>query len=114
MYDLWQQSRKIIAPIITIFLLGYFTYHTIQGERGLLSWRRLHKKIEVTQEQLLEAQEYENTLARRVRLLRPDSLDVDMLEEQARQVLNFAHETDIIIPDSDLLGANDLSPSKTP
>ena len=39
-------------------------------------------------------------LAHRVGLLRPDSLDPDMLEERARMLLNYGHRDDrIILPE---------------
>ena len=37
------------------------------------------------------------TLERRVALLRPESLDRDMLEERARAVLNLAHPDERVI-----------------
>jgi cell division protein FtsB len=37
------------------------------------------------------------SLESRVRMLRPDSLDPDMLEEQSRKLLYFSHKDDIIV-----------------
>jgi cell division protein FtsB len=36
-------------------------------------------------------------LEREAYLLRPDSLDLDLLEEKARQVLNFAHSDEVVV-----------------
>jgi cell division protein FtsB len=36
-------------------------------------------------------------LERRVKMLLPDSLDPDMLEEQSRKLLYFSHKDDIIV-----------------
>jgi hypothetical protein len=36
-------------------------------------------------------------LESRVKMLRPDSLDPDMLEEQSRKLLYFSHKDDIIV-----------------
>ena len=42
------------------------------------------------------------TLEHRVTLLRPDSLDRDLLEEQARKMLNYGHADEIIVFDETL------------
>ncbi len=47
-------------------------------------------------------QEEQEILERRVQLLRPDSLDPDMLEERARKVLNFAKKDEVVIYDKEL------------
>jgi cell division protein FtsB len=36
-------------------------------------------------------------IERRVAALRPDSLDLDMLDERARQVLDLVHEDELVI-----------------
>jgi cell division protein FtsB len=43
----------------------------------------------------LDAQRAE--LERKVKLLRPDSLDPDMLEERAREVLNYTREDEVVV-----------------
>jgi cell division protein FtsB len=46
---------------------------------------------------LQAAQAEEDLLLRHVALLRPQSLDRDMLDEQVRLVLNLAHPDDLVI-----------------
>lgn len=94
-----KRFQQVVGPIISITLLGYFVYHIIQGERGLLSWMRLKQKIEVMDQHLHKVQEEQSQLEQRVYLLRPDSLDRDMLEEQARKILNYARKDELIIHD---------------
>lgn len=98
-----KRFQQVVGPIISITLLGYFVYHIIQGERGLLSWMRLKQKIEVSEQKLTNVQEEQSRIEQRVYLLRPDSLDRDMLEEQARKILNYARKDELIIHDSELL-----------
>lgn len=97
-----KKIQQIVGPIISITLLGYFIYHIIQGERGFISWMRLKQKVEVLEERLTSIQEEQSQLEQRVYLLRPDSLDRDMLEEQARKVLNYANADELIIHDTEL------------
>jgi cell division protein FtsB len=75
----------------------YFGYHAIQGDRGLLTMIKLDNRIASVKADLAESRTEEAALERRVSLMRPASLDRDMLEEQVRQVLNYTHPDDVVI-----------------
>ncbi|UCH76014.1 MAG: septum formation initiator family protein [Rhodospirillales bacterium] len=77
--------------------MGYFAYHAIEGERGLRSYFALKQKIEFARAERDNARAERRILERRVLALRPDSLDLDMLEERARQVLGLVHQDDFVI-----------------
>ena len=62
-----------------------------------MSMLRLKQRLEDVRTELTHAQSIKDTMERRVYLLRPDSLDLDMLEERARAVLNFAKPSEVII-----------------
>ena len=100
--ELTKRLQLVVGPVIAISLLGYFIYHIIQGERGLLSWRQLNQKIDHAQSRLQETTTEQEVLEHRVHLMRPESLDPDMLEEQAREKLNFARKDEIVILDEEL------------
>lgn len=89
--------RSLLAPLILLGVLLYFVYHLIQGDRGLLSWYRLNKKVDDLQEEVTSLQSQKQVLERQVFLLSPGSLCPDMLEERIRAVLNFARKDEIII-----------------
>jgi cell division protein FtsB len=92
-----QKLRHIIFPAVIVAMMVYFTYHIFQGQRGVLAWIRLDKKLkeqEIILNTLTKEKEY---LEKEVYLLRPDSLDIDLLEEKARQVLNFAHPDEVVV-----------------
>jgi cell division protein FtsB len=101
--DLTRRLQLVLGPIIATSLLGYFIYHIIQGERGLLSWRQLNQKIERAENRFKEVQKEQERLERRVRLMRPESLDPDMLEEEVRKKLNFVGKDEIVVQDNELL-----------
>ena len=86
-----------MAPAIGFCVVAYFAYHSIQGDRGLVAWMRLNEHIEIARSELAGLQVERVALERRVSLLRPDSLDRDLLDEQARIVLNFARPGEIVI-----------------
>lgn len=100
--DLTNRLNHILGPLIALLVMIYFGYHIVQGERGLVSWMRLRQKIAVSEEQLRLIQAEKEIFERRVYLLRPDSLDKDMLEQRAYEVLNSGNVEDIIILNKDM------------
>lgn len=91
------QLRGLTGPLLAFLCVTYFIYHSIQGERGILSMFRLKQKLEIAKAELNLLTSQREALERRVYLLRPDSLDLDLLEERARAVLNFARSDEVII-----------------
>lgn len=89
--------RGLLGPLLAFLCVAYFIYHSIQGERGLLSMFRTKQKLDIVRQEFNLLQSQKEALERRVYLLRPDSLDLDMLEERARAVLNFARLDEVII-----------------
>lgn len=87
----------ISAQLLLVCLVVYFAYHAVQGERGLNAWWRLTQKIALAQGTLDALNGERGALEARVALLRPDSLDPDMLEERARALLNFGRPDEITI-----------------
>jgi cell division protein FtsB len=104
LHEIRHRGRHIVGPFFGVCLLVYFVYHAVQGERGLIAWARVSKDIESTQAALLASRAQEHGLEARVRLLRPDSLDRDMLDEQARRMLNVIRpgEKVILLPSDPL------------
>lgn len=95
--EIRRRSRQAIVPTFAICVTAYFGYHLVQGDYGLVSWLRLTHEIEQTRAELAQISSEREALERRVNLLRPESLDRDMIEERARVTLGFAHENDVVI-----------------
>src|SRR5688500_5811368 len=89
--------RQILAPIIFATVFGYFGYHLVYGDRGLLAMVHLQREVLVAEQNLAEAEATRMIWERRVAALRNQSLDPDMLDERARVLLNFSRKDDIII-----------------
>jgi cell division protein FtsB len=83
-------SKKIILNALLSLLLIYFVFHSIYGNRGVIAYFTLNQRLEKAHSDLesLRAQRIE--LEHRVKLLRPESLDRDMLDQEARRVLGVA------------------------
>jgi len=91
------RPRQILAPVIFATVFGYFGYHLVNGERGLLAMVQLQREAQVADQTLLEATTEQKIWELRVSELRNQSLDPDMLDERARVLLNYANKDDIIV-----------------
>lgn len=97
--EISRKLRQVVGPILGAALMAYFTYHAMQGDRGLIAWWNLRYEIEQVDTELLQVATQKEVLEHRVSLLRPESLDRDMLEERARLMLGAIHPQDVIVPD---------------
>lgn len=83
-------SKKIILNIFLALLLSYFVFHSIYGNKGVIAYLKVSRELERAHDELkiLHAERIE--LEHNVKLLRPESLDKDILDEKAREVLGVA------------------------
>ena len=100
-HEFRKRARSAAVPVLFLAFAAYLAYHSVQGERGLIAWVRLTKSLDQVKVDLERATAERTQLERRVTLLRPDSLDPDLLDERARAVLNFGLPNDrvFLIPD---------------
>ena len=95
--ELRRQGRQILASIFGVAVIGYFAYHAVEGDRGLRAYFALSLQTELARAERDALRRDRMTIERRVNLLKPESLDLDMLEERARRILNKVHEDDFVI-----------------
>jgi cell division protein FtsB len=102
---LYREVRRrfttMIGPIISACLVGYFTYHLIQGNHGLRAYWRLGDDLKQAQAKYNDLKEKHDDLQQRVSLLRPGSICPDLLEEQVRKNLGYVHPKEIVILNPD-------------
>ena len=108
--EITARLRQILVPLMGAALMAYFAYHAVQGDRGLIAWWKLSYQIERTELALAEVTAQRKVLEHRVSLLRPESLDRDMLEERARIMLGYVHPKEHVVP----LDADESTPPKVP
>ncbi len=95
--ELRRRLRHAIWPAVGVCAVCYFAYHLVNGDRGLIAWRALQNQVSVARAELAEAREAREGMERRTLLLHPQSIDPDMLDEWARQVLNYGRPEEIVI-----------------
>ena len=87
----------ILPPVLGVCLVLYLIFHIISGERGLLAYPERLRALEAAKAQLVDLQQEQNQWEQRVRLLRMEGLDLDMLEERSRAMLNFMRSDEVVI-----------------
>ncbi|MDR1598248.1 MAG: septum formation initiator family protein [Holosporales bacterium] len=95
-------SKKSLGKL---FLLGalaaYMLYHLFHGNRGLFALFEIRQVVSQERELVEQLRNEKSILLRDIRLLRPQSLDLDLLEERARDVLSLAGDGEIVVNASD-------------
>jgi cell division protein FtsB len=92
-----RRLKSLAAQLLGACVAGYFIYHAVQGDRGILAWLRVNQQLEAAQVELAKSSADRAALEQRVALLNNSSLDLDMLEERARIMLNFSDPDDVVI-----------------
>jgi cell division protein FtsB len=89
--------RRFVLPAITAAFLGYFAYHSVHGEYGMVGRKRLESQTAQLKSELERLQAEKQVLLTKVQLLRPSSLDQDMVDERARIALSMVHPNEVVI-----------------
>jgi len=92
-----KRIRHIFWSVLGALIVGYFLYHTIQGERGWFAMLRMQHEVGIAEKTLTELQKENAELEHRTQLLHKESLDPDLLEEKSRELLNYSKPNEIII-----------------
>lgn len=95
--EISRRVKSLAAQLVGACLAGYFIYHAVQGERGIMAWFQVNQQLDQARQELAATAEQRAVLEQRVALLSNSSLDLDMLEERARVMLNFSHPDDVVV-----------------
>lgn len=89
--------RPLLLPFCCLLIMGYFAYHAVEGDYGLFALEKLEARVEALDAELADVEGERRRMERKVSLMRPESLDRDMIDERAREALNMANAKDIVI-----------------
>jgi cell division protein FtsB len=95
--EMRKRARHVLPAALCAVVVGYFTYHAVQGEKGIHSFLKVNRDVRLAHTELDSIQAVKQGLEQRVRGLRNTSLDVDLLEERARVVLNLMRDDELLI-----------------
>ncbi len=100
--EIRRRARYVAGPLLGIVMLGYFAYHTVHGDRGVIALLHTKDRVADSERHLAQLTKEKALWERRVKQLHPESLDPDMLDERVRLMLGYARADDVIV----LLPAN--------
>ena len=98
--EIRRRLRHLLAPLFWLVLTFYFGYHAINGERGLRRLFELKQEIQIASQVAEEIARRRAEVDQKVRQLSRQSIDVDMLEESGRTLLNMGQDGDYVILDT--------------
>ncbi len=87
--------------ILSFLLSVYFAFHGINGERGFFRYLSLKQEIITAQQTAIKYNTEKTQLENKVKHLSNSSLDLDLLEERARIILNLAGDDEFILLDEE-------------
>ncbi len=87
-----------VLPAMAFAAVSYFGYYAIWGERGMLALTDVEDRLGVQREQLAQLQSDRRRLEHRIQLMRPGSVDNDLVEELARAQLMEGAPGQIAVP----------------
>lgn len=89
--------KPLFLPACCLLVLGYFAYHAVEGDYGLYALDRLKARVVSLEAEVAAVRAERDVVEGHVAMLRPESLDRDMIDERARQALNLADAKDLVI-----------------
>lgn len=89
--------KQNLLFLVGICLCVYFGYHLAQGERSYTRLLSLNSDIELLQEQHEELKNKKDLLTTKVVMLRPNSIEEDLLEQRVREVLGFHKQDELAV-----------------
>ena len=92
-----KRKFDLIVMTVAFSLLGYFGWHGYYGPRSFDHRDALQAKAQALDQKLAQIRDERQALERKVSLMRPQSIDPDMLEELARSTLDYGKPGDLIV-----------------
>ncbi len=95
--EIRRRGRQVAGALLGCLLVAYFLFHTIQGERGLFAWVQLNQQISQAETENTRILNDRLAWENRIRLLRTEGLDADLLDERVRLVAGLGSRDEFVI-----------------
>jgi cell division protein FtsB len=93
----WGHVGGAAFAAVLIAMMGYLTFAALQGEHGLFRLFQVEAQAVRLEAELDGLKAEREVFARKTRGLSEGTLDLDLLDEQARKVLGLARADEILI-----------------
>lgn len=88
--------KRVAGQLVFFSIMFYLGFHAFSGERGLFALYSESRHLEELKGELAQVKGEREALGHKVKLLSSNSLDLDMLDEQARLVLGKVGRNEIV------------------
>lgn len=89
--------KALVVPFLMACAVTYFIYHAFSGDHGVLTLFSVNSQLESARAEHSALQAEREALEYKVNFLRADALNLDVLDEQARAVLGYAHADELVV-----------------
>lgn len=93
--------RAIVFPLALYAFSGgvtsYFVWHAANGERGAKTKAAYKEQIRALEGELADLRAQREAMEIQVRQFQTDSVDRDLLDEEAHRVLGRAHRNELVV-----------------
>jgi cell division protein FtsB len=96
--EMKRRVRDALPPLGFVALCGYFAWHSVHGDYGLLAREQRLGDIAAARAVLARAEAERDAMERRIAGLRGERIDRDQLDERARVLLNLVGKDELVIP----------------
>jgi cell division protein FtsB len=96
--EMKRRAKAAIVPVFLFALAGYFGWTAVRGDHGLLALAQRKGLLAEAQGDLGRLQARQADWQQKVAALRTDHLDLDLLNERVREMLNLSDPHDLLVP----------------
>lgn len=89
--------RTFLLTLTCVGMICYFCYHIVSGGRGVIAYFKLSSEHSSLQSEFELARSERINLEHRSNLLKSESLDLDLLEQQAKMNLGYAKPHEMVL-----------------
>lgn len=91
--------KEIMIKVVIVSLFTYFFYHFVDGKRSIFALIKKKQELVSKQKEFDLIHSERLNLEYHISLLSSKSLDLDFLDEQARKILGYSKEDEIVYYD---------------
>ena len=94
--------RRSAGPLLVVLIMFYLGFHALFGERGLLALFTQSRQLATLTSELATVKAERAAVEHKDKLLSDNSLDLDLLDEQARRELGMVGKGEkvYLLPDN--------------
>jgi len=90
-------ARRAWLPAISVTVIGYFAFHAVAGNTGMIAWQGYKAERTTLERQANAVKSQRVALERQTALLDPRHVDPDLADELVRRNLGVVSPDEVIV-----------------